>query len=217
MLLIRRRRPIGEPDGLEPGSTPGYAILRASAGAGRVRLALAELGVSTTAVHQAILDPAADVATVNALDMGRLYVVVVLASHFVNSPDVDLRRALLRAAGRHLVGDCDVLIEHHPVDWLETAAPTTPTPGADVGMDDVRVHPPFVSAVSTYDVGGRYERVPFTAQVLSEPELEAELAAAGLFPRRRLGPTWLLAGPLAGALAGPLKPRTSSVPQPPHD
>ena len=208
-LLIRRRRPIGEPGTLEPGTTPAYALLRGSAGAGRVRLALAELGVSTRTLHQAVVDPALTIADADALDVGRLYVVVILGSHFMNSPDEALRRALLRAAGRHLVGDCDVLVEHHPIDWLETVAPTSPTPGADVGMEDVRVEPPFVSAVSTYDSGGRYARVPFTAQVLSEAELEAELAAAGLFLRRRLSPTWLV--------AGPIEPRTWSDTQPPHD
>ena len=195
VLLFRRRRPIGEPPGLEPGATPGYAMLRATAGAGRVRHALAELGVSTGTLHQAVLESSVTPSQVDALDAGRQFVVVVLGSHLVNSPDEALRGALLRAAGRHLVGDCDVLLEHHPIDWTETAAPTSPTPGSDVGMEDVRIHPPFVSAVSTYDVGGRYERVPFTARVLSETELDAALADAGLRRRRRLAPTWLLAGP----------------------
>lgn len=195
VLLIRRRRPIGEPGALELGGTPGYRLLRGASGAGRVRLALVELDVSTTTLDQAVLDLAVTVADLDALDVGRRYEVVVLGSHFINSPDADLRRALLRAAGRHLVGECDVLVEHHPVDWLETAAPTSPTPGAGVGMEEVRIDPPFVSAVSTYDSGGRYARVPFTARVLSEAELDAELAGAGLVRRRRLDPTWLLAGP----------------------
>lgn len=209
VLLLRRRRPIGEAEDLANGATPGYMMSQRSAGAGRIRLTLAELGISTRTLHQAVLDPAATVADVDALDVGRRYVVVILGSHFVNTPDDVMRRALLRAAGRHLVEDCDILVEHHPVDWLETAAPTSPTPGADVGMDDVRVHPPFVSAVSTFDIGGRYERVPFTARVLSEPELADELRTAGLRVRRRLSPTWLV--------AGPLHPRAPEECQPPND
>jgi len=110
---------------------------------------------------------------------------------------VALRRAFLRAACRHLVGDCDVLIEHHPIDWAQTAALTVATPGAEVGMRDVRRDPPFVSAVSVYDVGGRVVRQPFTARVLSNGELAAELLAGGLVVRRRLSPTWILAGPAA--------------------
>ena len=61
-----------------------------------------------------------------------------------------------------------------------TAAATAPMPGADVGMEEVRRDPPFVSAVSTYDFGGHFVRRPFTARVLTEAELDDELAAAGL-------------------------------------
>ena len=195
VLLIRRRRPIGEPPGLEPGATPGYAMLDGVAGAGRVRLALAEHGIPTGTLHQAVLDPAVTPAQLHALDLGRRYAVVILGSHLVNTPDEPLRGALVMAAARQLVGDGHVLVEHHPIDWAETAAPTDPTPGSAVGMEDVRVHPPFVSAVTTYDVGGRFERVPFTARVLSEAELDEALATAGLGRRERLGPTWLVAIP----------------------
>jgi hypothetical protein len=194
VLLLRRRRPIGEPPELEPGATPGYTTLASAAGAGRVRLALAELGISTRTLRQAVLEPAVTPSDLAALDVGRRYALVILGSHLVNTPDEPLRHALLAVARRHLVDEGDLLVEHHPIDWTETAAPTAPTPGSTVGMEDVRVHPPFVSAVSTYDVGGRYERVPFTARVLSEAELDAALATAGLRRRRRLGPTWLLAG-----------------------
>ena len=57
---------------------------------------------------------------------GRLFVTVILGSHLVNVPDADLRRGFLDAARRHLVGDCDVLVEHHPVDWAATAEPPCP-------------------------------------------------------------------------------------------
>jgi len=194
VLLLRRRRPIGEPVELEPGPTPDVDVYRGSAGAARVRLSLAELGVSSGPLEQAILQPTVTARQLERIDMGRRYPVVVLGSHFVNTPDDALRRALLGAAGRHLVRSGQLIVEHHPIDWLATAAPTSPTPGAAVGMEDVRVDPPFVHAVSTYDVGGRTERVPFTARVLSEDELDESLALAGLQRRRRLGLSWLLAG-----------------------
>jgi hypothetical protein len=97
----------------------------------------------------------------------------------------------VRLAARHAGGGGSVLVEHHPIDWAETAERTTPTPGADVGMDEVRRHPPFVSAVSTFDIGGRYVRQPFTARILSESELAEAMATCGLTVRRRLGSTWL--------------------------
>ncbi len=64
-------------------------------------------------------------------------------------------------------------------------------------MVNVKRDPPFVSAVSVYDVGGREVRQPFTARVLSDAELATELEASGLRIRRRLSPTWLQAGPRA--------------------
>ena len=195
MLIIRRRRPIGEPDNLEAGRTPGFATLRGSRGAGRVLLSLAELGLPFRTVVQSIHDADVTVDQVDRLDVGRRFVTVVLGSHLVNTPDEAMRRAWLRAAARHLVGDCDVLVEHHPVDWAETAADEPAVPGGSLGMLEVRRHPPFVTAVSVFDAGGRYVRQPFTARVLSNAELEMELGAAGLRVRRRLGPTWLVAGP----------------------
>ena len=195
-LLIRRRRPIGESPDLEPGAVRGAAILRGSAGAGRVLHALAEQGLPLPDVIQSVHDPETTPAELDVLDIGRRFATVVLGSHLVNVVDADLRSAWLRAARRHLVAGGWLLVEHHPVDWAETAEPTPPTPGSTVGMEDVRRHPPFVSAVSTFDIGGRYERQPFTARVLSESELDAALAEAGLRRERRLSPTWLEAAPI---------------------
>ena len=195
VLLIRRRRPIGESPDLEPGTIPGIARLHGSAGGGRVLHALSELEHRFRTVIQSVVDGDLTTADIDALDAGRLFVAVILGSHLVNTPDEVRRRAWLRAACRHVVGDGDMFVEHHPIDWAEMAEPTPATPGAEVGMRDVRRDPPFVSAVSVYDIGGRVVRQPFRARVLSEAELEAELGAAGLLVRRRLSPIWLQAGP----------------------
>ena len=208
VLLIRRRRPIDESPDLESGAIPGAAKLRGTAGAGRVLHALSELGLRFRTVIQSVVDGNLAATDIDALDAGRLFVAVILGSHLVNTPDEGRRRAWLRAACRHVVRDGDVFVEHHPIDWAETAEPTRPTPGAEVGMRDVRRDPPFVSAVSVYDAGGRVVGQPFTARVLSDAELESALRAAGLLVRGRLSPTWLQ--------AGPSEPGTWSVPQPPR-
>ncbi len=190
-LLIRRRRPIGEPAGLAPTAWPFAATLEGTAGAGRICQALIELSVPLDTVAQLVID--ADVAPpeLDAMTLDGDFDTVVLGSHLINVPDRESRRAFLRAAVRHARADGAVLVEHHPIDWADTAEPTTATPGADLGMDEVHRDPPFVSAVSTYDFGGHYVRQPFTARVLSEDELDGELAAAGLRRRDRLAPTWL--------------------------
>jgi hypothetical protein len=196
-LLIRRRRVLGESADLAPTEHSGVGTLRGTAGAGRVLASLGAVGVRFGAIMQAVVDPGLGPGELDGFDAGRRFEVVILGSHLVNSPDEGIRRGFLRAACRHVDGDGDVFVEHHPIDWAETAEPTSPTPGAEVGMINVRRDPPFVSAVSVYDVGGREARQPFTARVLSEAELAAELEAAGLVVRGRLSPTWLQAGRLA--------------------
>lgn len=184
-LLIRRRRPIGE-----------AARLEGAAGAGRIVQALLDLdlGLDLADVRQAVIDPDGPIDAIDrpdALALDASFDVVVLGSHLVNNPDPARRAAFLALAARHLARDGRLLVEHHPLDWAETAEPTRPMPGAKLGMVDVRRDPPFVSAVSVYDAGGRIVRQPFTARVLSEPELDDALAAAGLVRIARLGPAWL--------------------------
>jgi hypothetical protein len=191
-LLIRRRRPLGEPVATFPALFPG------TAGAGRITLALTGLGFELDGVQQLAIDLGAPLDDLAALDLSSRFEVAILGSHLINVPDEALRAALLDLARRHLAAaaagqpDRQVLVEHHPLDWATTAAPTAATAGgSQPGMVDVRREPPFVSAVSVYDVGGRVVRQPFRAQVLSDAELAAALDAAGLRVSRRLGPTWL--------------------------
>jgi hypothetical protein len=191
VLLIRRRRPIGEPTGLRSLGQAGAATIAGSAGAGRIVLALTKAGISCSNLIQAVVPADITPEALGGLDLGHMFDTVVLGSHLVNLPDADRRAAFLELAARQLAPDGALVVEHHPVDWAETAAPTPPTPGAEVGMEDVRREPPFVSAVSTFDIGGRFVRQPFTARVLSDAELAVALDSAGLQRHRRLGPTWI--------------------------
>ena len=194
VLLIRRRRPIGEPATLVPLDDEGAATLDGTAGAGRIAQALLELGYALDAVTQAVIPSDIELESLGAIDVGRRFDTVVLGSHLVNLPDAERRAAFLGLVLRHLTDKGVALVEHHPLDWAETAEELQPTPGSGVGMEDVRRDPPFVSAVSTLDVGGRFVRQPFTARVLDEAELAGELETSGLAVRRRLSPTWLEAG-----------------------
>jgi hypothetical protein len=201
ILVIRRRRPIGEPPKLLPGSIPSASVVEGTKGASRILHSLAELGVPIATVIQSVHETDASPEELTRLDLGRRFTRVAVGSHLVNLPDSDVRRAFLAAARRHLVGDCDVYIEHHPIDWASTAEEVQATPGgSQLGMTDVKREPPWVSAVSVYDIGGRIVRQPFRARVLTDDELDAELWAAGLVRRARVSPTWLLAGPVPDAV-----------------
>lgn len=164
------------------------------AGAGRIAQALAELGFSPDPCRQLVVDTDGSMEALGGVDLGARFDAVVLGSHLINLPDADAHAAFLAIARRHLAPGGTLLVEHHPLDWAETAAEVRPTPGgSSLGMVDVRRDPPFVSAVSVYDVGGGVVRQPFTARVLSGAELAAALSAAGFADARRLGPTWLAA------------------------
>ena len=195
LLLIRRLRPIGEAPALRPLGSTGAETLDGIAGAGRIVHALAEAGIRCDSVLQAVIPQDIELERLRAIDLGVRFATVVLGSHLINLPEEARREAFLALAARHVVDDGLVVIEHHPIDWAETAAEVEPTPGSAVGMFDVRRDPPFVSAVSEYDVGGRVVRQPFTARVLSEAELAEALATAGLGVSRRLGPSWIEARP----------------------
>jgi hypothetical protein len=182
LLLIRRQRPLGEPPDPDAG---GRRMLDALARAG---VDLAGPGWERTTWPL----PAAAAHVDLGRGPGGTFDAVVVGSHLVNAPDEMYRTAVLRAAVRHLEPGGRLLVEHHPLDWLETAAESwSEGDGRRLGMVDVVVQPPFVSAVSVYEAGGETLRQPFTARVLSEDELGAALGEAGLTVRRRLSPTWL--------------------------
>lgn len=153
--------------------------------------AVQALGIQLDPVRQAVIDPDGPIESFDAAVTGGPFEVVVLGSHLVNNPDPGRREAFVAFAARHLAHGARLLVEHHPLDWATTAEPTRPTPDATLGMVDVRRDPPFVSAVSVYDVGGRVVRQPFTARVLSDRELDALLATASLARIARRGATWL--------------------------
>ena len=195
MLLIRRRRPVGEPAPAEEASQT-LRLLEGTAGAGRICAALLELGIGLSGVRQAVIDADASIEDLDGIDLDDRFERVVLGSHLVNLPDAGRRDAFVRLAARHAAAGCQLLLEHHPVDWIETAGEVRAVPGGQLGMVDIERNPPFVSAVSVYDVGGRVVRQPFTARVLSEEELAATLEAVDFKVERRLGPTWLEGVPL---------------------
>jgi len=168
-----------------------FALLDGTAGAGRIVQAITALGIAVDTVRQLVVDPDDLSADSSVIDLGDRFDTVVLGSHLVNTPDEAARIGTLELAARQLAPDGRLLVEHHPLDWTQTAAPTAATAGGAPGMVDVRVDPPFVSAVSVYDVGGRVVRQPFTARVLSDDELDDALRGAGLRRVGRLSPTLL--------------------------
>jgi SAM-dependent methyltransferase len=194
---------MGEPEIVNEAVPAGAEILELGAGAGRLTHELIALGHPVVAVDQsrAMLDliegaetVLADIETV-ALD--RRFPVVLLASNFVNGADRSRVRAYLDSCARHVLPNGQVLLQGYPRDWRPSSEWRA--------LGDVRLRlrsfdldGPFLRGEMEYVVAGESLYQSFDAYLVGEPELDAELEAAGLRRRRYLDNTgsWVEAGPV---------------------
>jgi hypothetical protein len=133
-LLIRRRRPLGEPNALVATAWDFASTIDGTRGAGRVCLALEALGVPIIKVTQAVVDADVAAGELDGFKLDRPFDTVVLGSHLVNLPDAGLRRAFLRAAARHAAANGPVLVEHHPLEEAAVVGHLVHEPSAALGV-----------------------------------------------------------------------------------
>nr|WP_030762745.1 MULTISPECIES: class I SAM-dependent methyltransferase [unclassified Streptomyces] len=118
------RLPVGaEPDIVAAAVPAGAHVLELGCGVGRVTHPLLERGFTVTAVDesQEMLDRVRGArticSTIEDLDLGESFAVVMLGSFLVHAGDVEVRRALLRTCVRHLEKGGCVLIQREGEDW----------------------------------------------------------------------------------------------------
>ncbi len=195
--------PDGESELIHAALPAGASILELGCGAGRVTRGLVALGHPVVAVDEsaamlALVRGAETVlAAIETLDLGRRFDGVVLGSHLVNTPDALQRSLRLACCGRHVLPDGVVLIERHDPDWAATVTEGAGTHrGLEYAVREVRRDGTLFSAVMEYRLAGQFFRHPFSARILDDAEIAAELDAAGLSLRRVLpgGRRWLEAG-----------------------
>jgi SAM-dependent methyltransferase len=179
---------MGEPELVHAAIPAGASILELGAGAGRMTHPLLQLGHPVVAVDESpemlahIHGAETVTAQIQALDLGRRFDVVLLASFMVNTADDALRRAFLRACRRHVRDDGQVLLQRHAPAWFDEAAEGEATKeGITFRLRDLkRPGPGLLSATTEYQVGERLWTQWFTARRLDDEELAAALADAGL-------------------------------------
>lgn len=200
--LYAALEPLGEPELVHAAVESGAEILELGCGAGRITHALIALGHPVVAVDQSaemlahVHGAEKVLADIETLRLGRRFPVVLLASNFLNQPDTRERRSFLGTCAAHVQPEGRVLLERMPPDW-EPRDGTAKRGGVRMTMRNASREGQTVAATMEYEVAGEIWTHAFTAVLLSDEELDDDLAAAGLERRRWLDESrsWLEAGP----------------------
>jgi SAM-dependent methyltransferase len=196
--------PRGEPELVHGAIPEGAEILELGAGAGRITHPLVDLGHPVVAVDQsrAMLERirGADVVEgdIETLALGRRFPVVLLASNFINDPDRDRRRTFLACCARHVLPSGHVLLEGFPRGWTPSSE-WAEHDGVRLRLRSFAVDGALVTGEMEYLVDGERFTHGFVSRLLSEDELDADLASVGLRRVRYLDEkcAWVDARPLA--------------------
>jgi SAM-dependent methyltransferase len=194
--------PAGEAEIVHAAIPSEASVLELGCGTGRILRRLAGLGHPVLGVDESaeMLAHAADLDTVissiEALDLGRAFDAVLLASTLVNTPDPALRRAMLAAARRHTASGGSIVIQRHHPEWFDTLEPSgIERDGIRYTIGSVERDGPLLTATIDYQTDSRQWAHTFTAYRLSDDELAAMLRDEGFGPIRWMTEdrTWLAA------------------------
>ena len=191
VALYARLPALGEPELIDDAVPAGAEILELGAGAGRVTGGLLALDHPVVAVDNsaAMLDRIHGAETVQAdietLELGRRFPVVVLASNFINHPEAEKRRELLACCARHVQPGGQVLLQGFPRDWTPSAA-WSELGDVRVRLRSWRLSGSEVVGEMEYVVDGEQLVHSFESKLLTDDELDGDLAAVGLRRGRTL-------------------------------
>ena len=204
--------PMGEPEIIAAAVAPGASILELGCGTGRLLEPLAGMGHPVLGVDEsaAMLDRIPGLPTVlssiETLDLGRTFDVVLLASNMINTVPAQ-RRAFLASCGRHVAPDGLVIFCQQPPDWFATlrSGDQRDVEGIGYTVRSVAQDGASVRVSVEYQVGDRRWTHAFAMHRISPEERDADLASAGL----RFGwwlthdRAWFTARPVEGRGGGP--------------
>jgi SAM-dependent methyltransferase len=186
---VYRALPLAGEDALVAGVVPPPAsVLDLGSGPGRIANALVRRGYSVVAVDdseemlrhvqaaETVLD---DVAS---LRLQRRFDCVLLASHFVNDARDETRRAVLETCAVHLAPEGVLIAEAYTesLDWDAAVGRSTRAGEVVVRVEEASRAGNVVDATVVYELGQRVWRQRFSARILDESDLRAELSTAGL-------------------------------------
>jgi SAM-dependent methyltransferase len=196
---------LGESQLVHDAVASGASILELGCGTGRMTQGLVKLGHPVTAVDndQEMLShlpeaAAAVLSDIETLAVKTSFPVVLLASNLINNPDQGVRSKLLATCRNHVSEEGVVVLQRYqpdldgwePGDWVERGA-------VAVRISRFERRGDHFSASVEYRHGEQAWTQHFSAVVLDDETLRAELAFSGLRLERTLDPegTWVLATP----------------------
>src|SRR5579875_442763 len=195
--------PMGEPEVVHEAIPAGASVLELGCGTGRLLRPLAALGHPVLGVDEspAMLAHLADLptarSTIEALDLGRVFDVVLLASTMINTSPQQ-RRAFLATCRRHVAPDGTVVLQQTAPDWFATAGPgELEVGGIRRVIRSVERDGDKLNVLIAYHVGDQTWTHAFSPHPVSEDQLHSDLAGAGLRLGRWLtgDRTWFTAHP----------------------
>ncbi|KOU61629.1 methyltransferase [Streptomyces sp. MMG1533] len=183
------RLPVGDaPDVISAAVPAGARILELGSGVGRMTHPLLERGFTVTAVDESaeMLEHVRGARTIRStiedLDLGERFDVVLLASFLVHTGDVEERQALLRTCARHVAKDGCVLIQREGEDYHTNV----PRERVDPSGFTLRIASSEPIGDGVNSVHAEYEfpdatwTQTFLARPLTKEQFEEALAEAGL-------------------------------------
>ncbi|WP_329443694.1 class I SAM-dependent methyltransferase [Streptomyces canus] len=186
--LYSRLRIGPEPDIIAGAVPAGAHILELGCGVGRMTHPLLERGFTITAVDESpdmlerVRGARTICGTIEDLDLGETFDVVMLASFLVHHGDLKVRRGMLRTCARHVAAGGSVLIQREGEDYHSGL----PRERVDPSGYTVRIvsSEPVDEGVNTvyaeYEFPDATWTQTFQARPLTKEQFEEALAEAGL-------------------------------------
>lgn len=186
---VYRRLPVGtEPAVIAGSAHTGASILELGCGAGRVTHPLVDLGYAVTAVDESaeMLAQIRGARTVRSsiedLDLGRRFDVVLLGSFLIHAPEEATARRLLGACLRHAAAGGIVLLQREGEGWHEDLPRVRDLPDGGtvrvLSSDEIR--PGVRSVLVEYEFPDARWTHTFLSRPLTTPAFDELLAAEGL-------------------------------------
>jgi SAM-dependent methyltransferase len=177
---------MGEAPVVHAAVPAGASILELGCGTGRILRPLAELGHPVLGVDEsaAMLARAGDLPTVcspiETLRLDRTFGAVLLASTMINT-NPEQRRAFLATCRRHVGPGGVVVIQQTAPRWFSGDEPSQPeVAGIRRVVRTARRTDRYVDVEVEYHAGDRTWTHAFRPHQISDQELAADLASAGL-------------------------------------